>query len=54
MLLILVKKALDADPRAIQQTKSTDSVQTKSVIYYSLEQSKETELEFFKGTAKFL
>ena len=52
-------KDLDADSRAIQQIiftgkiKSTE-VNTKIIVYYILEQSKETMLEFFKGTIKVL
>ena len=53
------QKALDADSRAIKQiiftgkTKSTVA-NTKVIIYYILEQSKETKLEFSKGTTKVL
>ena len=53
------QKALDADSRAIKQiiftgkTKSTVA-NTKIIIYYILEQSKETILEFSKGTTKVL
>ena len=52
-------KALDADSRAIQQIifigkiKSTE-VNTRVILYYILEQSKETMLEFSKGTTKVL
>ena len=42
------QKALDADSRAIQQIIFTGTV----IIYYILEQSKETMLEFSKGTKK--
>ena len=48
------QKALHADPKAIQQITFTGEVRTKSVIYYILEQSKETVLEFYKGTAQVL
>ena len=53
------QKALDADSRAIKQiiftgkTKSTVA-NTKVIIYYILEQSKEAILEFSKGTTKVL
>ena len=53
------KKALDADSRAIQQiiftgkTKSTVA-NTRVIIYYILQQSKETILKFSKGTTKVL
>ena len=51
------QKALDADSRAIQQIiftgkiKSTEA-NTRVIIYYILEQSKETMLQFSKGTTK--
>ena len=52
----LSKKALDADPRAIQQIVFQGVVggddNTKIRIYTILEKSKETILEFPKGTAK--
>ena len=52
------QKALDADPRAIQQIVFHIVVEgddnTKIRLYAILEQSKETMLEFSKGTAKVL
>ena len=53
------QKALDADSRAIQQTIFTGKIKaaannTRVIIYYILEQSKETKLEFSKGTTKVL
>ena len=52
------QKALDADPRAIQQIVFQGVVGgndgTKVRLYTILEQSKETMLEFSKGTAKVL
>ena len=49
-------KALDADPRAIQQIVFQGVVggddDTKIRLYTIFEQSKETVLEFHKGTAK--
>ena len=53
------QKALDADSRATQQIifigklKSTVA-NTRLIIYYVLKQSKETMLEFSKGTVKVL
>ena len=53
------QKALDADSRATQQIifigklKSTVA-NTRVIIYYVLKQSKETMLEFSKGTVKVL
>ena len=46
------QKALDADSRAIQQIIFTGTAGAAVMIYYILEQSKETILEFFKGTTK--
>ena len=48
------QKALDADLNAVQQIIFTGAVKTNEIIYYILEQSKETILEFYKGTAKDL
>ena len=51
-------KALDADPRTIQQIVSQGVVggdnNTKIWLYTILEKLKETILEFYKGTAKVL
>ena len=51
------QKALDADLRAIQKIIFTGKIKaaadnTRVIIYYILEQSKETILEFSKGTTK--
>ena len=53
------QKALDADSRAIQQIIFTGKIKateanTRVIIYYILEQSKETILELAKGTTKVL
>ena len=53
------QKALDADSRAIQQIMFTGEIKataanTRVTIYYILEQSRETTLQFSKGTAKVL
>ena len=52
------QKALDADPRATQQIVFQGVVggndDTKLRLYTILQQSKETMLEFSKGTAKVL
>ena len=53
------QKALDANSRAIQQIIFTGKIKaaadnTRVIIYYILEQSKETILEFSKGTTKVL
>ena len=46
------QKELDADPRAIQQIELKYMLGTNSSIYWVLEKSKETILEFYKGTVK--
>ena len=46
------QKELDADPRAIQQIDFKYMLETDSTIYWVLEKSKETILEFYKGTVK--
>ena len=46
------QKELDADPRAIQQIEFKYMLGTDSKIYWVLKKSKETILEFYKGTVK--
>ena len=46
------QKELDADPRAIQQIEFKYMLETNSTIYWVLQKSKETILEFYKGTVK--
>ena len=53
------QKGLDADPRAIQQIIFTGKIKSAEekasvIIYYIFEQSKETTLQFSKGTTKVL
>ena len=53
------QKDLDADSRAIEQIIFTGKIKataanTRVIIYYILEKSKETILEFSKGTTKVL
>ena len=53
------KKALDADSRAIQQIIFIGKIKvtvadTRVIVFYILEKSKETILEFSKGTTKVL
>ena len=45
---------LDADPRAIQQIEFYGMLKTNSQVCTVLKKSKETVLEFYKGTAKVL
>ena len=46
------RKKLDADPIAIQQIEFKYMLRINSTIYWVLEKSKETILEFYKGTVK--
>ena len=49
------QKALDTNSRAIQQTIFTGQADDKALtVFYILEKSKETILEFSKGTTKVL
>ena len=48
------QKALDADPKAIQQIIFTGKTDNQVRVYYILEKSKETILQFSKGTTKVL
>ena len=48
------QKELDADPRAILQIEFYGMLNTDSQVCTVLEKSKETILEFYKGTAKIL
>ena len=48
------QRELDVDPRAIQQIKFIGMLKTRSNVFTILEKSKETILEFYKGTAKVM
>ena len=48
------QKALDEDPKAIQQIIFTEKTDNTIRVYYVFEQPKETILEFPKGTTKVL
>ena len=48
------QKALDADPKAIEQIIFTGETDNEIRVYYILEESKETILEYSKGTTKVL
>ena len=50
------QQALDADPRAIQKINFTANLDRagNTRIYFTLEEAKETILEFSQGTAKVL
>ena len=48
------QKELEADPKAIQQIQFYGKSETNVQVCTVLEKSKETVLEFYKGTAKDL
>ena len=48
------QKELDADSRAIQQIEFYKMLKTNSQVGTVLEKSKDTMLEFYKGTAEVL
>ena len=54
LIAVDLGKQKHADPRAIQQIIFTDKASGDIVIYYILEQSKETILKFSKGTTNVL
>ena len=48
------QKELDADPRMIQQLNFTASVPADTTMFYVLEKSKETVLDFSQGTVRVM
>ena len=48
------QREIDADTRAIQQIEFIGMLKTRSNVFTILERSKETILEFYKGTAKVM
>ena len=48
------QRELDADPRAIQQIEFVGMLKTRSNVFTILEKSKETILEFYKGTTELM
>ena len=46
------QRELDADPKAIQEIEFKYMLEINSNIYWILEKSKETILEFYKGPVK--
>ena len=48
------QKELDVDPRAIQQIEFYGKLNADSFVLFVLEKSKQTVLEFYKGTAKVM
>ena len=50
------EQALDADPRAIQQISSTANLNRagNTIMFFIIEEAKETVLDFSQGTVKVL
>ena len=48
------QRELDADPQALQQIKFIGMLKTRSNVFTILEKSKETILQFYRGTAKVM
>ena len=48
------QKALDSDSRAIQQIIFTNKASENAMVYYILEQSKETTLQFSRNYKSFV
>ena len=46
------QKALDADPKAIHQINFAGNLAHEARIFFSIDDAKETVLDFFTGTVK--
>ena len=46
------QRALDADPKAIQQINITGNLENQSTIFFIIEEAKETVLDFSQGSVK--
>ena len=46
------QKAVEADPKAIQQINFTENLENNTVIYFIIEEAKETVLELSQRTVK--
>ena len=46
------QQALDADPRALQQNNFPGNLENNAVIFFIIEEAKETLLDFSQGTVK--
>ena len=46
------QEARDADPKAIQQISFTQNIENDAVIFFIIEEAKETVLDFPQGTVK--
>ena len=47
------QKALDADPKAIQQINFIGNLEEQSTMFFIIEEGKETVLDFLQGTVKY-
>ena len=52
VLNLNIKQAFDADPEAMQQTNFTGNLENNTVIFFIIEEAKETVLDFSQGTVK--
>ena len=48
------QQALHADPKAIQQINFTGNLENNAVMFFIIEEAKETALDFPRGTVKVL
>ena len=48
------QQALDADPKAIQQSNITGTLEQQAKIFFFIQEAKETILDFSQGTVKVL
>ena len=46
------QQKLDADPKAIQESNFTENLENNATIFFSIEEAKETVLDFSKGTVQ--
>ena len=46
------QQGLDADPKAIQQINFTGNLENQSIIFFNIEEGKESVLDFSQVTAK--
>ena len=46
------QKALDADPKAMQQNNFTGNLEQQAAVFFIIEEAKETVSDFSQGTLK--
>ena len=46
------QEELDSDPKAIQQINFTGNLENKSAIFFIIEETEETVLDFLRGAVK--